>query len=212
MQFTRIFCHALSRKSVGANIEYGSVTKDRAEARHRRLYRLHAPRLSSSHEDDQRSQQQPTTDLPDPMPVGRAPPCRWLERSRVLRIRTCNGRSRLLPDFSLVKGCQGKACVLCARTSLAQYVDLWKPRKAGSSSQTLSRKARIEATEASEKSRPLIRGSSVRSIELPGKSRVEISNVQIFVLSSSPTVYSKIAKWQPHTSHGPVGTRAALAK
>jgi hypothetical protein len=108
MEFRRIFCHALSRKSVGANVEYGSVTKDRAEARHRRLYRLHAPRLSSSHEDDQRSQQQRTTDLPDPLPVGRAPPCRWLERSRVVRIRTCNGRSRLLAGFFPVKGCEGK--------------------------------------------------------------------------------------------------------
>jgi hypothetical protein len=57
-----------------------------------------------------------------------------------------------------------------------------------------------------------IRGSSVRSIELSWWKSVEISNVQIFVLPSSPTVYSQIAKLQPHTSHGPVGTRAALAK
>jgi len=76
--------------------------------------------------------------------------------------RTSNGPSRLLRGFFPRERVRGqRVCAFisrsdtCARTSLVQYVDLWKPRKAGSSSQTLFRKARIEATEASEENRPI---------------------------------------------------------
>ena len=50
--------------------------------------------------------------LPDPLPVGQAPPCRWLERSRSYGFAQAMADLVCYQDLSLVKGCEGKACVL----------------------------------------------------------------------------------------------------